>query len=60
MELVTVRDLSIKHVYTTQFIYCRSGNIREGLIFGIFARKTNLRNQESRENYFYISASKEK
>ena len=31
--------------------YCRSGNIREVLIFAYFARRTNSRIQESRENY---------
>ena len=37
--------------------YCRSGNIRE---VSIFARKKNSRIQESRENYFYNSATREK
>ena len=41
-------------------IYCRSGNIREVSIFANFARRTNSRIQESRENYFYNSATKEK
>ena len=40
--------------------YCWSGNIREGLIFAIFARRTNSRIQEFHENYFYNSATKEK
>ena len=35
--------------------YCRSGNIREVLIF---ARETNSRFQESRENYHYNSTAK--
>ena len=35
--------------------YCRSGNVREVLIF---ARTTNPQIQESRENYFYNSATK--
>ena len=34
------------------YIYCRSGNIREVLIFANFARRTNLRIQESRGNYY--------
>ena len=42
-------------------IYCRSGNIREVLIFANFARKTSSRIQESRENYYYYnSGTKEK
>ena len=44
-------------------IYCRhgrSGNIRKVLIFANFARRTNSRIQESRENYYYISATKKK
>ena len=39
---------------------CRSGNIREVLIFANFARRTNSRIQDSRENYYYNNASKEK
>ena len=41
-------------------IYRRSGNIREVLIFANFARRTNSRIQESRENYYYNSATKGK
>ena len=41
-------------------VYCRSGNNREVLIFANFARWTNSRIQESRKNYFYKSATKEK
>ena len=41
----------------TQFIYFRYGDICEILIF---ARRTNSRIQESRENYFYNSALKKK
>ena len=37
--------------------YCKSGNIRNVLIF---ARRTSSRIRESRENYYYISATKEK
>ena len=33
--------------------YCRSGNIREVLIFANFARRTNSRIQESLEKYYY-------
>ena len=40
--------------------YCRSGNIREVLIFANFARRTNSRIQESREEYYYNSPTKEK
>ena len=39
--------------------YCRSGNIREVLIFANFARRTYSRNQESRKNYYYNSATEE-
>ena len=31
---------------------CRSGNTREVLIFANFARRTNSRIKESRENYY--------
>ena len=41
-------------------IYSRSGNIREVLIFPNFARRTNSRILESRENYYYIISTKEK
>ena len=40
--------------------YCRSGNIREVLIFANFARRTDSRMQNSRENYYYDNATKEK
>ena len=40
--------------------YWRCGNIRVVLIFGNLARKKNSRIQESRENYYYNSASEEK
>ena len=39
--------------------YCRCGDIREVLIFASFARRTNSRIQVSRDNYYYISATKE-
>ena len=39
--------------------YYRSGNIREVIIFVYFARRTNSRIQESRENYYYNNATKE-
>ena len=42
------------------FVYCRSGNIREVLIFAYFARRVNLRIQKSRENYYHNCATKEK
>ena len=42
------------------FDCCRSGNIRKVLIFGNFARRTYSRIQESRENYFYNSATNSK
>ena len=35
--------------------YCRSGNIREVLIFSTFARRSNLRIEEFRENYYHKS-----
>ena len=38
--------------------YCRSGNIREVLIFANFARRTISRIQKSCENYYYNSATK--
>ena len=44
----------------SHFTYCRSGNIREVLIFANFARITYSRIQEPRKNYFYNSAIKEK
>ena len=40
--------------------YCGPGDIRKVLIFANFARRTNSRIQESRENYYYDSATKEK
>ena len=48
-----------KYLYISlyNFIYCRSGNIREVLIFANFARRTNSRIQEPRENYHYNSAT---
>ena len=46
------------HVTFNMFaIYCRSGDIRDVLIF---ARRTNSQNQESRGNFYYNSATKEK
>ena len=41
-------------------MYCRSGNIREVLIFEKFASGANSRIRESRENYYYNSATEEK
>ena len=35
------------------FIYYKSGIFHEVLIFTNFARRTNLRIEESRENYYY-------
>ena len=40
------------------FIYCRSGNIREVLIFANFVGGGNSRIQDSRENYYYNRATK--
>ena len=40
--------------------YCRFGDIREVLLFTSFARRTNSRILESRESYYYYSATKEK
>ena len=48
------------YMYVTRIHHCRSGSIREVLIFENFARRTNSRIQGSRENYFYNSATKEK
>ena len=45
-------------IYIFSMIYCKSDNIREGLIFENFARRTNSRIKESLENYYYNSASK--
>ena len=42
-----------------QVLYCRSGNIRE-VLHVIFANIENWSNQESHENYYYDSATKEK
>ena len=42
------------------YIHCRSGNIREVSIFANFARSTNSQIQDSRENYYYSSGTKEK
>ena len=54
-------DLCVITVYMyTVYIYCRSGNIREVLIFVDFARKTNSRIQKSRKNNFYNGATREK
>ena len=39
-----------------EFIYCRSGNMHEALIFANFVRRI----QESRKNQYYNSATKEK
>ena len=41
-----------------QVLYCRSGNIRE-VLHVIFANIENW-HQESHENYYYDSATKEK
>ena len=40
--------------------YCRSGHIRDVLIFTNFATRTSSRIQEFRENYYYNSATREK
>ena len=45
------------HAGRCLFFIKYTGNICEVLIF---ARRTNLQMQESRENYFYNSATKEK
>ena len=59
-----IRPTIVSMVYTTMLQrckkYCRSGNIREVLIFANFASRTNSRIQEFRENYFYNSTNKEK
>ena len=52
-------DLSYRG-HSGHILYCRSGNTREVLIFANFARRTNSRIQESREKYYYNSATKEK
>ena len=41
-------------------VYFRSGNICEVLIIENLAKKTNSRIKESRGNYYYNSATKEK
>ena len=41
-------------------VYSRSGDIREVFIFANFASSTNSGIQESRENYYYNSATKKK
>ena len=46
--------------HPSEEVYCRSGNIREVLIFANFARVKNSRIQESRENNYHNSANKEK
>ena len=50
----------LKSLSILQMIYSSSGKIREVLIFANFARRTNSRIQESRESYYYNSASKKK
>ena len=47
-------------VNSVALVYCRSGNIREVLIFADVARRTNSRIQESRENCYYNSDTEEK
>ena len=42
------------------FVVWAPGNVSEVLIFTKFARRTNPRNQESREKYYYTSATNEK
>ena len=42
------------------FNYCRSGNIREVFIFANYARRTNSRMQESRENRLALLKKNEK
>ena len=49
------KGLNLRSLY-----YCRSGNICEVLKFVNFAKSTNSRIQESRENYYYNSATEEK
>ena len=47
--------------WSSQKIYTGNvGNIREVLIFANFRRRTHSRIKESRENYYYDSATKEK
>ena len=41
-------------------IYCIDGNIREVFIFVNFAKRTNLRIRESRENYYHNIGTEEK
>ena len=40
--------------------YCKSGNIRDVLIFANFARRRNSEIEESRENYYYNIATEDK
>ena len=42
------------------YTYCGSGSIRGVLIFANFGSRTNSQIQESRENYYYNSATEEK
>ena len=42
------------------YIYCKSDNIREVLIFANFAKRISSRIQEPRENYYYNSVTEEK
>ena len=52
-------ELRLKPVYRRYFRagLRRSCNIREVLIFENFARRTNSRVQESRENYYYYNSA---
>ena len=52
--MCSLGTLNDKHIY----VYCRYVNIRKVLFFAKFVKRTNSRNQESRENYFYNSDTK--
>ena len=59
-HIIAIGNMGPALIKQTSIEYCRSGNIREVLVFANFARMTNSRIQESRENYFcYNSATKE-
>ena len=55
-----VKNSNMLHLRLSFCNYCRFGDIREVLLFTSFARGTNSRILESRESYYYYSATKEK
>ena len=61
LQAVQINDWKKKVFTQDQLLgkYCRSGNISEILILANFVRRTYLRIQESSENYYYNSATKE-